>query len=437
MAGQDLTGGALSDSHPALSPDAIQSWALGRAEEYRRLAIDLLSVHNNASLINRTLPVEMISEIFAHSWSAGDSRSIRVAHVCRRWRATALKTPRFWVAAATAPGTMFDFEEWDTWTTAKHESRVACAAWVFAHTKPASLGVTTRGFPLPIASALVPHAARLVELRITIMAGVDQLSTLRTLLCHTEGTFLVQNLDWPRLAYTPPALEPEPLLPSLEDISLHGPFRSTAPYLNVLTFNPRRSIEVFISDPPSMHDSDQWLANKYVDYERLFAPSIFRRLTRLTMRSLTRYATKRGVLEALPNLAYLEISGPAIGSTILHLRPEDFERNAYRTFLLCPFLKTLVATFSRMDARLLDGRTRDAAGWDARTAARALGAMVSKRAKHGTRLSRLVWGVRTLTAEEVDRDGTDPEFVDQLNARVSYVRKMKDFEEGMPHGRWG
>ncbi|KAH9939079.1 uncharacterized protein BXZ73DRAFT_76217 [Epithele typhae] len=93
-----------------LSHTAVQAWTASRAEEYRRLALGLLSVYNAVTPINRLLPTEILSEVFAHCWKNKDSRSIRVTHVCRLWRAILHTTTRFWAAAASAPGAMFDFE---------------------------------------------------------------------------------------------------------------------------------------------------------------------------------------------------------------------------------------------------------------------------------------------------------------------------------------
>ncbi|RPD55699.1 hypothetical protein L227DRAFT_478105, partial [Lentinus tigrinus ALCF2SS1-6] len=74
----------------------IRSWTLARAEEYRKLALALLAIHNLAAPIH-CLPNELLSLIFAHAWHNWKSYSL--AHVCRHWRRVLLATPEFWVDA--------------------------------------------------------------------------------------------------------------------------------------------------------------------------------------------------------------------------------------------------------------------------------------------------------------------------------------------------
>ncbi|KAH9939082.1 uncharacterized protein BXZ73DRAFT_32291, partial [Epithele typhae] len=164
-----------------LSPTAVQAWTASRAAEYRRLALGLFSIYNAVTPINRALPTEMLSEIFAHCWQEDNSRSIRVTHVCRLWRAIAHKTPRFWAAAASAPGPMLDFEGWDDWPSETRETRLACLTTVLARTKPEPVIVAVRGFQSPIPSVLLPCASRLAALHVTL-TGLDQISALRDLL---------------------------------------------------------------------------------------------------------------------------------------------------------------------------------------------------------------------------------------------------------------
>ncbi|KAH9915273.1 uncharacterized protein BXZ73DRAFT_36303, partial [Epithele typhae] len=81
-----------------LSDAAIREWVVAKAEEYREIALSLLSLHNSITPIHRAFPAELLSEVLSYCWD--DMRSVRLMHVCRRWRATALKTPQLWAEAA-------------------------------------------------------------------------------------------------------------------------------------------------------------------------------------------------------------------------------------------------------------------------------------------------------------------------------------------------
>ncbi|KAH9939076.1 uncharacterized protein BXZ73DRAFT_99752 [Epithele typhae] len=186
------------DNLAGLSEEEAESWTLARAAEYRQLALTLHSFHNAVVPIHRKLPTEMISEIFAHCWQDGDSRSIRLTHVCRRWRAIAHKTPRFWAAAVAAPGTMFNFEDWEEWTTAKRDAH---EAWFKTILAALTAGrpirrVVVDGLPSPISAALQLHVQRLVELRVTL-SNIDDLRSLKKLLSGQVPNLETLGVDHP------------------------------------------------------------------------------------------------------------------------------------------------------------------------------------------------------------------------------------------------
>ncbi|KAM5542020.1 hypothetical protein V8D89_004330 [Ganoderma adspersum] len=79
-----------------LSDNEVRAWSATRADEYRRFALALLSIYNAVATIQR-LPVEILSSIFQECWT--DRKSLRVGHVCRRWRSVLLSTSRFWANA--------------------------------------------------------------------------------------------------------------------------------------------------------------------------------------------------------------------------------------------------------------------------------------------------------------------------------------------------
>ncbi|RPD55705.1 hypothetical protein L226DRAFT_516291, partial [Lentinus tigrinus ALCF2SS1-7] len=80
-----------------LTTAEIRSWTAARADEYRSFALALLTICNTVAPIH-CLPNEVLSRVIAHSWH--DRNSLRLAHVCRRWRSVVLATPEFWVNAA-------------------------------------------------------------------------------------------------------------------------------------------------------------------------------------------------------------------------------------------------------------------------------------------------------------------------------------------------
>ena len=77
---------------------------MSKAEAVRQIIQAFLSIHNDAAPIHR-LPTELLSDIF--TWCYHDSRSIRISHVCRRWRDVLLNTSAFWVDMLA--GQPFDF----------------------------------------------------------------------------------------------------------------------------------------------------------------------------------------------------------------------------------------------------------------------------------------------------------------------------------------
>lgn len=70
----------------------VQAWTVSRPEEYRQSALAL-----SVAPINRRVPKEILSHVFAYLWT--DLKSVRLAHICRHWRQVLLDTPEFWVDA--------------------------------------------------------------------------------------------------------------------------------------------------------------------------------------------------------------------------------------------------------------------------------------------------------------------------------------------------
>ncbi|KAM5542031.1 hypothetical protein V8D89_004341 [Ganoderma adspersum] len=79
-----------------LNDHDVRAWSAAKADEYRRFALALLSIYNAVAPIHR-LPVEILSKIFEACWT--DRTSLRIGHVCRRWRSVLLGTTQFWADA--------------------------------------------------------------------------------------------------------------------------------------------------------------------------------------------------------------------------------------------------------------------------------------------------------------------------------------------------
>ncbi len=79
-----------------LSAAEVHSWTTAKADEYRKCILALVAIGNAAAPIHR-LSSEVLSRILAQSWH--NRNSLRLAHVCRRWRSVILATPEFWVNA--------------------------------------------------------------------------------------------------------------------------------------------------------------------------------------------------------------------------------------------------------------------------------------------------------------------------------------------------
>ena len=72
----------------SVNPSQIQQWAVLKIDEYTNRIRSLKSVYNAGALVNRTLPREVLGEIFANLHHREESRDVelRYLHVCRLWR---------------------------------------------------------------------------------------------------------------------------------------------------------------------------------------------------------------------------------------------------------------------------------------------------------------------------------------------------------------
>ncbi|KAH9914522.1 uncharacterized protein BXZ73DRAFT_81660 [Epithele typhae] len=156
--------------------EARRIWIASRVEEYRNSALALLSFHNDIAPIHRALSTELLSQVFSYCWQ--DTRSIAVAHVCRHWRAIALKTASLWAAAIESPGKQLSF---NCRNPSLLNSRGKFAAFALKRSFPQPLRIKVHHFPRSFALTLGPHANRLVDLYVHL-DGAHQLRYLSDVL---------------------------------------------------------------------------------------------------------------------------------------------------------------------------------------------------------------------------------------------------------------
>ncbi|KAI0713646.1 hypothetical protein C8Q76DRAFT_467108 [Earliella scabrosa] len=95
----DITGGLADEDKAVLSqldPSHIQDWAKARIQEYESRIHALRCMHNAAAPIHRTLPTEVLMEVFGSVQATSRYRLFATLRVCRLWRHLVLRTPQFW-----------------------------------------------------------------------------------------------------------------------------------------------------------------------------------------------------------------------------------------------------------------------------------------------------------------------------------------------------
>ncbi|KAH9939070.1 uncharacterized protein BXZ73DRAFT_99747 [Epithele typhae] len=202
-----------------------------------------------------------------------------------------------------------------------------------------------------------------------------------------------------------------------------GTLEATAEFYDDFNKRVLRTVFVYTRKYPGMSP----------EYHRLFERSSrsTHNITHLTIRTL--HPMKVDIFNSLPHLTFLDLRGLSIGDTLSRLSGPVVSASTSK-------LDTMFVTFDRVPEGL-PMRSPDETTvrmWDARSAVRALTAMLAKRAEHGRarRLSRLVWGVRPRTAVEVwtemGRLCVDHWFLPNIDKEVrgwSYPRD-KELEEG-------
>ncbi|KAI0713634.1 hypothetical protein C8Q76DRAFT_466923 [Earliella scabrosa] len=155
-----------------LGAAAVQSWIVARIDEYTTRIHALKSAYNAAAPINRTLPAEILMEVFAQLQpSRLKNRGTSLLHVCRLWRSLLFRTPEFWVDWLTPAHNMIKAGE-------DYLERFATSLEL---TRTHSVKVSLIGLPSSALRILSPHAQRLASLSVTIAPeDVDNLNALLT-----------------------------------------------------------------------------------------------------------------------------------------------------------------------------------------------------------------------------------------------------------------
>ena len=134
----------------------IQAWTRAKADEYRKFALVLLSVHNQVAPIHH-LPTEIL-ELILGNWI--DHSSLRLLHVCQRWRSILLDRPTFWADAIASS----DIHE----TRVIKRDEVPYIKTMLQLSAPQPIQPRFVGFPKTIIKTFMPFVMRLTSLDVTV-----------------------------------------------------------------------------------------------------------------------------------------------------------------------------------------------------------------------------------------------------------------------------
>ena len=170
-----------------LSDGDVRAWSAAKADEYRRFSLTLLSIYNAVAPTHR-LPIEILSNIFERCWTV--RKSLRVGHVCRRWRSILINTSGFWADAV----------EREKFTHNDHPT--GYLEVVLERSAPRVVAPSFHRFPVDI-SALAPHADRFGSLVVSLTNDSELLalwSCLDSGMHSLEAVTiaLIDNPSWTR-----------------------------------------------------------------------------------------------------------------------------------------------------------------------------------------------------------------------------------------------
>ncbi|KAH9915283.1 uncharacterized protein BXZ73DRAFT_106255 [Epithele typhae] len=119
-------------------------------------------------------------------------------HVCRLWRATALKTPQLWAEAVAAPSTQLTFNKARIEVQCQHleDSRISFAATAIELSSPAPLRLKIHFLPDALSQTLSSHTSRLVDLFVRLQSAA-QLNSLCAFLANGVPNLNVLGIAFP------------------------------------------------------------------------------------------------------------------------------------------------------------------------------------------------------------------------------------------------
>ncbi|PIL33194.1 hypothetical protein GSI_04644 [Ganoderma sinense ZZ0214-1] len=159
-----------------LNDNEVRAWSAAKADEYRRFALALLSIYNAVAPIHR-LPVEILSNIFERCWTGRNS--LRIGHVCRRWRSVLLRTTQFWADAVAH----------EQFAPSRHS--VGYLGATLERSAPRNVELSCSRFWGGFSRSVVSHSGRTMSLAVTVGDG-SQLVALWN--CLTSGMHQLQTL---------------------------------------------------------------------------------------------------------------------------------------------------------------------------------------------------------------------------------------------------
>ncbi len=141
-----------------------------KIQEHKGRIRALRSVYNSAAPINRTLPVELLMEIFSrvHPVDFSRRRGMFMLRICRFWTDVLYRTPQFWSNVLAKHHVLTSLSD-----RKLERFRVALK---YSGTRPLSLSF--RALPIPLAELLCLHADRITALHVDINIGVEGLDML-------------------------------------------------------------------------------------------------------------------------------------------------------------------------------------------------------------------------------------------------------------------
>ncbi|KAH9921932.1 uncharacterized protein BXZ73DRAFT_39324 [Epithele typhae] len=168
-----------------------QAWVLDRAKQNASYSCALLSAYNAAALINRSLPPEVLMEVFGHLDHKTYS-GIRLLHVCRAWRVLLLSTSEYWAnMCRIAMEHTDDTEPRSTRVRERDETFLRLSS-------PRHIGLSIYQVAMSTREILAPHAHRISSLWLSVSTNMfptfQRLSEsdflqLTSLSCHHASNF--------------------------------------------------------------------------------------------------------------------------------------------------------------------------------------------------------------------------------------------------------